>query len=442
MPNPQRGPKGKVFEPQLSPEARARIEREHREAVTRTTNEAMANMPLNRACGRALENLNILCQKIGAPAIQTDTLKKDFAKMMIDEALNGKIFNESYQRYYNKMLSDLLAAGVKAQNEKLFQPVPAGGRETVLPRANEITDTFEGFMQAFSENMRANGIRRANYLLEYGGNDAKGLFDIQMATHKTLIRDKVQTAYEKCSNRGRSSVSQTCQAAREAVENAFVYANAFPDPSLQRADMTNPDILSVAVKQAAEVIRGLQEAHSSRSLGWMLRHPIEYLRETATIRSLKGVMRERGGLTRAEVAQKLSTPKKTYDEVSKDYDEICDRYSDRKLAEAERELAEVKRQREVENAKAYSKEKMLEEGLDKERVYARGKAEYEADINALEQLENQPRDRSYDEPDQNSDLNLSENDKVPIEIAEEQAEEKSEPIADNEKISAPQIDIK
>ncbi len=442
MPNPQRGPKGKVFEPQLSPEARARIEREHREAVIRNTNKVMANMPLNRECGTALENLNMLCQRIGAPAIQTDTLKKDFAKMMIDEALNGKLFNELYQRYYNKMLSDLLAAGVKAQNEKLFQPVPAGGRETVLPRANEITDTFEGFMQAFSENMRANGIRRANYLPEYGGNDAKGLFDIQMATHKTLIRDKVQTAYEKCSNRGRSSVSQTCQAAREAVENAFVYANAFPDPSLHRADMTNPDILSVAVKQAAEVIRGLQEAHSSRSLGWMLRHPIEYLREAATLRSLKGVMRERGGLTRAEVAQKLSTPKKTYDEVSKDYDEICDRYSDRKLAEAERELAEVKRQREVENAKAYSKEKMLEEGLDKERVYARGKAEYEADINALEQMGERSIERSDSFSDPNVEVDALQNDRLPVEIVEEQAEEKSEPVADRSEIFIPQIEVK
>ncbi len=447
MPNPQRGPKGKVFEPQLSPEARARIEREHREAVTRTINEAMANMPLNRECGRALENLNILCQKIDMSATQIDTIKRDFAQMIIDEALNGKMFNQSYKQYYNKMLSDLLSAGAKARNEDLFKVAPAGGANNpIFPRESEITNTFERFMQSFSENMRSNGIRRTNYLPEYGGNDAKGLFDVQIAAQKTLIKDSVQMTYERCSRRGAATVSETCEAARRAVDNAFFYAKAFPNPSDQGVDANAPGMREAGIRESSDVIRGLQEVHSSRSWRWMLRHPFDYIREAATIRSLKGIMRERGGLTQAEVEQKLPQPKKTYDEVKKSYDEIHDRYSEHKLAEAERELAEDRRQRElqreVEGAKNYSKEQILEDGLDIEQVHARGRAEFEADIDALEQLEDQPRDRSYDEPDQNSDLNLSENDKVPIEIAEEQAEEKSEPIADNEKISAPQIDIK
>ena len=449
-----KGPQGKVFKPQISPEARARIEREHREAVTRATNESMAHMPLNGRCGNDLERLNVLCRNIGAPALQVDTLKKDFAQMIIDEALNGKLFDEAYKKYFGQKLSGLLAAGAKAQNDDLFKPIPAGGANSI-PRSNEITDTFERFMQSFAQNMRAHGIRRTNTLPALGGNDSKELYDIQMAAHKTLIRNSAQTAYEKCSDRGNATVSQTLQAARRAVDNAFLYANAFPAPSSARADMTHPDMAAAAVSEAANVIRGLQQAHSSRSFLWMLRHPIDYLRESAAIRSLTGVLRERGGLTQAEADQKLSASAETYDGVTREYNEICDRYSERKLSEAETELAEERRQREAESviahAIAHSVEEIHEDGLDKEQVDARGRAEFEADLAAWEELEGQnaqaegaeeEQERQRSNSDLESQLDLSENDKVPVEIAEEPVEEKSEPVVESDRISAPQIDLK
>lgn len=445
MPDRKKGPQGKVFEARISPEARERMDREYREEITRAMHGAMERVPLTGRCGVALERLNILCGKIGAPTLQTNELRRDFAQMMIEEALNGKRFDELYRQYYDRKLADLLAAGAKAQNDSLFSPVRSGGEvKPVFPRANEITDTFERFMQSFGENMRANGVRRTNDLPEYGGNDAKGVFEMQAAAHKTLIRDNVQAAYEHCSDRGRASVSQTCQAARRAVDNAFLYADAFPNPSSQRADINDPDVRAVAVKETANVIRGLQEAHGSRSWLWALRHPVNFMREFRTIRSLKRVMSERGGLTRAEVAQQLSAPKETYDQVSKNYDEIYDRYSERKLAEAEGELAEERaqreRQRKVESAVAHSRERMREDGLEKDEIDARGRAEVEADmdlLNALEEIDNQSRSRSEESEPQ------SEEEKEPILINEEEpSEEKSDPIAESDGISAPQIERK
>lgn len=449
MANPQNGPKGRVFEPQLSPEARARMDREHREAVTAMMYGAMERMRLNGRCGVALERFNTLCGKIGVTAIQIDNLKKDFAKMMIDEALNGKRFDELYKQYYTQKLSALLAAGANARNEDAIRSLSEGaGARYTIPGENEITNTFENFMQSFGENMREQGIRRSNSLPEYGGNDAKGVFDIQIAAHKTLIRDNVQASYEKCSRRGAATVAETCEAARRAVDNAFFYAHAFPQPSAQGVDANAPGMREAGIRESADVIRGLREVHASRSWLWTLRHPIDYMRELYTIRTLKNVMRVRGGLTRAEVAQRLSAPKETYAEVSNSYNEIHDRYSEQKLAEAERELAEDRRQRErqreVESAKIYSQEKMIEDGMDKERVADRAVAEFEEDVAALEQLEGQnelERERS------NSEVNLGnrpilDDERVPVEIDEEQAEEKSEPVIDNGRISAPQIDVK
>lgn len=446
MANPKNGPQGKVFKAQISPEARARMEREHREAVTAMMYGAMERMRLSGRCGASLERFNTLCGKIGVSAIQIDHLKKDFAQMMIDEALNGKRFDELYKQYYNQKLSALLAAGANARNEDAIRSLSEGaGARHTIPGENEITNTFENFMRSFGENMREQGIRRSNSLPEYGGNDAKGVFDMQIAAHKTLVRDNARAAYENCSRRGAATVKETCEAAFRAVDNAFFYAHAFPKPSAQGVDANAPGMREAGIRESANVIRGLREVHASRSWLWALLHPIDYLREAWTIRSLKGVMRVRGGLSRAEVAQKLSAPKETFEEVSRGYDEIHERYSEQKLAEAERELAEDRqvreRQRQVEGAVAYSGERMREAGMSPDAVHARGRAEVEADMDALDELEAlRVRERSNSVSDSNDRL-IMEDDRVSVEISDEQ-EEKSEPIADSGRISAPQIDLK
>lgn len=435
-------------ESRLTKEQRTRMAREHRETVIRTTNEAMTALPLSRRSGIALEKLNVLCSKIGAPIVQIAELKnnfaqmliKDFAKMMKDDTLENKSFEESYREYYNKNLSALLTAGAKAQNDERFRSLSEDAQQKSLPRAKELTDAFETFMREFLNDMRARGIRRTNDVIEYGGNDEKGLFDIQAAAHGMLIKDNAQLAYEHCSRRGAATVAETCEAARRAVDNAFFYAHAFPQPSAQGVDANAPGMREAGIRESANVIRGLQEAHAARSLGWMFLHPIDYLREASTIRALKYTMSVRGGLTAREVEQKLSAPKETYADVSKNYDEIYDDYADRKLANAEREMAEDRRERErqrqVESAVAHSKERMREAGMSPDAVHARGRAEVEADmdlLNALEEIDNQSRSRSEESEPQ------SEEEKEPILINEEEpSEEKSEPVQENAEISAPQ----
>lgn len=436
MANPN-GPKGKVFEPNLTEEDRRRMEREHREAVTRATNDAMARLPMSGRCGRALERLNVLCGKIGAPAVQIETLKREFAVMIIAEGLDGKRFDYAYKPYYNGRLSALLSAGAKARNEGTLRAHASGAQAAAYPRSVEITDAYEEFMQAFAADMRDFGIRRANDLPAFGGNSAQETYDLQNAAHKTLIADEARTAYEDCSRRGRASVAETCQAARRAVENAFVYANAFPSVDSQRVDINDPAAREKAIGAAVDVIRGLQDAHAARGTGWMFRHPFQYMREAFAIRSLKAALRERGGLTAREAEERLSAPKAVYADVQADGDEMRARYETTHAAEEQRRIAEQERERAVRQAQEDSRRRMQRDGLSPEAVHARGKAEVDADFEALAQIEEEERLRALQ-----NEADASDEEREPLEIAEERPQEKSEPIAENGEISVPQPERK
>ncbi|MGN1060291.1 MAG: hypothetical protein ACI4QN_01015 [Candidatus Coproplasma sp.] len=329
------------------PEEVNEAEQEQQQRINQV-NEFMRNFTLSNESKVILDDFNHTVAAGGVSPMTEQDVFNFVMSCKYDEIVNGVPLAQAYRRVYSETLSQKLSDYVRHTNECSVNGQPVNNDEINIV---SISDKFENLVQGIYSNLN-----NSEAIPDNGGLNANEMYELQNRQYANMLTTKSKVAYARDSANGTRTVAETCQAARNVVQNAY-----------REEQLLTVNTRTYDVSKAVATIRGLQDVHASRSWGWFFRHPVNYIKEAIAISKMKKDAVRLSGFSKEHIERRVNARERLLPFAENDNNNISLRAVNENMAESELDKAdEIERQRNA--IEARMAQKKLQDDMDAKRA--------------------------------------------------------------------------